>query len=58
MEIIIVGTSKLNNGNHMQARYRTDYADEFYMPGTVVGKALESYNSVSEGVIEILVGRR
>jgi hypothetical protein len=31
--------------------------ENLYKPGAVIGKALESYNSVSEGVIEILVGR-
>ena len=31
--------------------------ENLYKPGAVIGKALESYNSVSDGVIEILVGR-
>jgi hypothetical protein len=30
---------------------------DLYKPGAVIGKALESYDSVIEGVIEILVGR-
>lgn len=30
---------------------------ELWVPGCVVGKALENYSSPSEGVIEILVGR-
>jgi hypothetical protein len=28
-----------------------------YNPGVVIGKALESYNSVEPGVIEVVVGR-
>lgn len=32
-------------------------AMESYVPGAVLGKALESYNSTAPGVIEIIVGR-
>jgi hypothetical protein len=35
----------------------TAFNDNLYKPGAVVGKALEAYNSVSKGVIEILVGK-
>lgn len=35
----------------------TTLVPELWVPGCVVGKALESYNSSNEGIIEILVGR-
>jgi hypothetical protein len=55
----VVGT--INKGDRLVAGDLAGVAtvldNEKYQPGCIIGKALEAYNSVEVGVIEVAVGR-
>jgi hypothetical protein len=56
---LVVGT--INKGDRLVSSDITGVAtpinEDFYRPGSIIGKALQSYASTEVGTIEIAVGR-